>query len=116
MGRPGATDMSKPLPLAWFGQALLYGLFALFIGVFSSWPTYRHLPPDQALIKVSFSHQKHTAQLSLACAQCHSAERCSVCHNSTGQSATVGYKKPLHDVCLSCHKQMQCNDCHKAAA
>ena len=45
------------LPLAWIGQVLLYGLFALLIGVFSSWPAYRHLPPDQALIKVSFSHQ-----------------------------------------------------------
>jgi len=51
------ADISKSIPLAWIGQALLYGLFALLIGVFSSWPTYRHLPPDQALIKVSFSHQ-----------------------------------------------------------
>ena len=38
------------------GQALLYGLFALIIGYFSSAPPYRHLPPDQALIKLSFSH------------------------------------------------------------
>jgi hypothetical protein len=42
--------------LAWFGQALLYGLFALLIGLFSQWPPYRHLAPDQALIKLSFSH------------------------------------------------------------
>ncbi len=41
---------------AWLGQALLYGLFVLVIGVFSSWPTYRHLASDQALIKLSFSH------------------------------------------------------------
>lgn len=39
------------------GQALLYGLFALIIGTFSGLPTYRHLPADQALIKLSFSHQ-----------------------------------------------------------
>ncbi len=51
------ADISKSGPLAWIGQALLYGLFALLIGVFSSWPPYRHLPPDQALIKLSFSHQ-----------------------------------------------------------
>jgi len=51
------TDSAKSTPLAWIGQALLYGLFALFIGVFSSWPPYRHLPPEQALIKLSFSHQ-----------------------------------------------------------
>jgi len=41
---------------AWVGQALLYALFALFIGVFSRWPTYHHLGPDQALIKLSFTH------------------------------------------------------------
>lgn len=41
-------------PLAWAGQALLYGLFALVIGVFSQWPPYRHLDPGQALIKLSF--------------------------------------------------------------
>ena len=43
--------------LSWIGQALLYALFALIIGYFSSSPPYRHLPPDQALIKLSFSHE-----------------------------------------------------------
>lgn len=41
---------------AWLGQALLYGLFALAIGVFSHWPAYRHLAPDAALIKLSLVH------------------------------------------------------------
>lgn len=41
---------------AWLGQLLLYGLFALTIGVFSQWPPYRHLEPGQALIKLSFTH------------------------------------------------------------
>lgn len=41
---------------AWTGQALLYGLFALAIGVFSHWPSYRHLAPDQALVKLSLVH------------------------------------------------------------
>jgi len=36
------------------GQVVLYGLFAAFIGVFSQWPSYRHLEADQALVKVSF--------------------------------------------------------------
>jgi len=51
-------DRSKPrtTPLAWAGQLLLYGVFALVIGVFSRWPEYRHLAPDQALIKLSFTH------------------------------------------------------------
>lgn len=44
-------------PIAWLGQAVLYGLFALTIGVFSAWPAYRHLAADRALIKVSFNHQ-----------------------------------------------------------
>lgn len=42
--------------IAWLGQALLYGAFAAFIGVFSHWPGYRHLQADQALIKLSFNH------------------------------------------------------------
>jgi hypothetical protein len=44
-------------PISWLCQALLYGLFALIIGYFSNSPPYRHLPPDQALIKLSFSHE-----------------------------------------------------------
>lgn len=44
-------------PISWIGQALLYGLFALIIGYFSRSPPYRHLPADQALIKLSFSHE-----------------------------------------------------------
>jgi hypothetical protein len=43
-------------PRAWLGQVLLYALFALVIGVFSRWPTYQHLAPDEALIKLSFTH------------------------------------------------------------
>jgi len=39
------------------GQAALYALFALTLAVFSRWPVYQHLPPDQALFKLSFSHQ-----------------------------------------------------------
>jgi hypothetical protein len=48
---------TKTSPAAWLGQALLYGLFALIVGVFSAWPPYRHLEPDRSLIKLSLSHQ-----------------------------------------------------------
>lgn len=41
---------------AWAGQALCYALFALALAVFSRSPAYRHLAPDQALLKLSFSH------------------------------------------------------------
>ncbi len=40
-------------PLQWAGQAALYGLFALAIGVFSQWPLFHPLGPDEAVIKVS---------------------------------------------------------------
>ncbi len=41
---------------AWIGQVLLYGVFALIVGVFSHWPVYHHLGDDEALIKLSFTH------------------------------------------------------------
>lgn len=41
----------------WIGQGLLYAAFAAVIGVFSQWPSYQHLAPDKALVKLSFSHQ-----------------------------------------------------------
>jgi hypothetical protein len=53
---PAAAPARPSSATAWIGQALLYALFALAIGVFSRWPTYHHLAPDQALIKVSFTH------------------------------------------------------------
>jgi hypothetical protein len=37
-------------------QIALYGLFAVFIGYFSNAPTWSRFGPDQALIKLSFSH------------------------------------------------------------
>jgi len=42
--------------LNWTGQALLYGGFAVALGVFSRWPVYHPLPDDMAQIKVSFIH------------------------------------------------------------
>ena len=38
------------------GQVALYALFALFIGYFSTSPQYRHLAPDQGLLRLSFKH------------------------------------------------------------
>lgn len=39
----------------WLGQGLLYALFALVVGVFSQWPVYHPIGPDQAVIKISVS-------------------------------------------------------------
>lgn len=38
------------------GQAIVYALIAVFIGVFANWPAYTRVPPDQALIKLSLAH------------------------------------------------------------
>jgi hypothetical protein len=42
--------------LRYAGQAALYALFAAAVGYFSTSPRYRHLQPDQALLRLSFSH------------------------------------------------------------
>lgn len=42
--------------IAAVAHLLAYGALAGFIGLFSRWPTYVHLPPDRALIKLSLVH------------------------------------------------------------
>lgn len=51
-------------PLRYLGQVLAYALFAAVIGYFSTTPVYKHLPSDQALVKLSF---RHAAQRKGAC-------------------------------------------------
>lgn len=51
-------------PLKYIGQGLLYALFAVVIGYFSTSPVYTHLPSDSAMVKLSFSH---SAQRKGAC-------------------------------------------------
>ena len=58
-------------PRAWAAQALLYGAFALVVGVFASWPSYRHLGADRSLVKLSFSHP---GQRLVACRQLSAEE------------------------------------------
>ncbi len=43
-------------PLRWAAQAVLYGAFALVVGVFTSWPAFRLLGDDQGLLRLSFVH------------------------------------------------------------
>lgn len=51
------TQATSPRRLvAWVGQFLLYGAFAAAIALFSHWPRYRQLEPDQALVKLSIVH------------------------------------------------------------
>jgi len=42
--------------LRYAGQALMYAAFAAVIGILSTAPVYRHLAPDQGLLRLSFKH------------------------------------------------------------
>ena len=42
--------------IRWVGQAIIYSGMALWLGYFANRPVYTHLPPDQALIKLSVVH------------------------------------------------------------
>lgn len=49
--------MSKPDSwLQYVGRAILYALFGAFVVYFSTSPTYRHLQPDEGLLRLSFRH------------------------------------------------------------
>jgi hypothetical protein len=40
----------------WSVQAVLYGAFAVCVGLFSAWPPYRQLDSQQALLRLSLLH------------------------------------------------------------
>jgi hypothetical protein len=42
--------------LRYAGQAALYALFAAAVGYFSTAPRYRHLQPNEALLRLSLNH------------------------------------------------------------
>ena len=45
-----------PVPLRWAGRIALLAALALPVGAFASWPAWRQLPPDHAVIRLSFNH------------------------------------------------------------
>jgi coenzyme F420-reducing hydrogenase delta subunit len=45
-----------PAPLRWAGRAALLAALALPVGIFASWPAWRQLPPDHAVIRLSLTH------------------------------------------------------------
>ena len=45
-----------PKPLAFVGQAVVYGAIAVLLGYFSTNPTYQHFPADKAQLVISFTH------------------------------------------------------------
>lgn len=42
--------------IRWIGQAVVYAGMALWLGHFANRPVYTHVPPDNALIKLSVVH------------------------------------------------------------
>ncbi|MCL4744955.1 MAG: hypothetical protein KJZ83_06025 [Burkholderiaceae bacterium] len=48
--------MSGSKVFRFVGQGVLYLVFATAIGVFSVWPPYQHLQPDEGLLRLSFTH------------------------------------------------------------
>ena len=48
--------------LRYLGQGVAYAAFAVTLGYFSTSPGYQQLPPDYALIKLSFSHAAQRKQ------------------------------------------------------
>ena len=45
-----------PKLLAYLGQLAVYGVIALCLGAFATWPSYRAFPEDKARLMISFSH------------------------------------------------------------
>jgi hypothetical protein len=43
-------------------QGVLYGAFVAAVGYFSSAPAYRHIAPDESLVRLSFSHAAQRMQ------------------------------------------------------
>jgi ferredoxin/coenzyme F420-reducing hydrogenase delta subunit len=54
-----ATRLPRPhwaLPVRWAGQALVLGTLTVATGALASWPQWRQLAPDEAVLHLSFSH------------------------------------------------------------
>mgnify|MGYP003477723369 CR=1 FL=1 len=54
-------DMDVKMPstrqaATWGAQGVLYAAFAGFLALFSSWPDFRSLQPDEGLITISIAH------------------------------------------------------------
>ena len=60
-------DMDVKMPstrqaATWGAQGVLYAAFAGFLALFSSWPDFRSLQPDEGLITISIAHHGQRLQ------------------------------------------------------
>ena len=73
-------------------QAVLYAAFAGVVGYFSSSPRYVHLPPGEALIKLSFSHAGARKE---ACRERSAAELAKLAPNMRAQTVCPRQRVPV---------------------
>ena len=76
----------------YLGQMAIYGLFMVLLGVFSSAPTYQHLPEDMATIKLSL---RHTGQLLGECRERSSQEMINLPANMRAPLVCPRRRSPL---------------------
>ena len=78
--------------LRFVAQAILYAAFVTVIGYFSNSPSYRHLPPDAALLKLSLSHAGARKE---ACRQRTPEELAKLAPNMRAQSVCPRERAPV---------------------
>ena len=78
--------------LRFAGQAFFYLLFAVIVGAFANWPRYQHFPADEALIKISFSHD---SQRKVACRKRTREELMKLAPNMRAQMACPRERLPM---------------------
>ena len=78
--------------LRYVAQAALYAAFVAVIGYFSNSPAYEHLPPNDALLKVSLSHAGARKE---ACHQRTPEELAKLAPNMRAQSVCPRERSPV---------------------
>ena len=73
-------------------QAVLYAAFVAVIGYFSNAPAYEHLPPNDALLKLSLSHAGARKE---ACHQRSAEELAKLAPNMRAQSVCPRERAPV---------------------
>lgn len=91
-GRPQAFGDHASRALRYVAQAVLYAAFVAVIGYFSNSPTYRHLPANDALLKVSLSHAGARRE---ACHQRTAEELAKLAPNMRAQSVCPRERAPV---------------------
>jgi hypothetical protein len=78
--------------LRYLAQAVLYAAFVAVIGYFSDSPVYEHLPPNDALLKVSLSHAGARKE---ACHERSAEELAKLAPNMRAQSVCPRERVPV---------------------